>query len=490
MKRFYFALLSAAVLLTASCQKSDVVAPTTDGYSFNSSIVAAATRATASNFESGDQIGVSAFSDAALSSATAENVLYTYNGSSFTSTTPIAYTEGVSAAFRAIYPYAADMATTYTFDIESDQSVSGAYTASDLMVAATELTDSAVPALSFNHMLSQINVSLTSEIGSIASAVVKVATATSVSCDFAAETFEGTGSVGEVTATPNGTNYYSAIVAPQTLTAGTTLVTVTVAGEDYTAVLTSDLTLASGVSYLYEATITSDGELEFSTLIDDWGEMETIIIDEEEPGDGLAQGWLGTWDLTATLSDTGSEYTISIVITEGTMGTDYDVWGLDLSTGRGMFAMPAYASTDGGFTVLGENTVGSYSYYTAMWLGYAYIGGSYNANYIITGSYDAMVASLGADGVSASAVGGSGTISDGTAFETSAVRLFFYYGGSYYNFYNDTDTFAGISDDDYLTYPYTFVKTSDSTAVTFSTSATDVTKGIFMSPVVREAIKF
>lgn len=296
-KVFLFAC--GAALMFASCEKESVT-PVVEatGYSFSSEINAAATRATTSNFETGDEIGVSAFSDELYTSALADNVLYTYNGSLFTSTTPISFTEGGEASFRAVYPFQDGIGTEFEFAIKEDQSVTGAYTLSDLMVAETEVTTSTEPTLSFNHRLTQINVSIVETNVSLTNAVVEVASQLTVDCDLTANTFEGIGEIASVVAAPNGTNYFTAIVAPGTLPSGTEFVTITVGDVEYSVVLSKDVELASGVSYTYEGTITAEGGFEFTSTINEWNEGGLIDLEEEEPGDEPEEGFVAVLSVT------------------------------------------------------------------------------------------------------------------------------------------------------------------------------------------------
>lgn len=176
--------------------------------------------------------------------------------------------------------------------------------------------------------------------------------------------------------------------------------------------------------------------------------------------------WLGTWDLTSTsLTVSGTPLTVEVVIAESTtVSNQYDIYGFDLSVARNTFAMPAtYDSTTGGWTVLGSSSVGTYSGYTMMYCAYAWLGGSYQDYYIITGDYDALTATMGSDDASGSIACGSGEISDGTAFDVVTVCLFASSGDSYASFENDTT--LGVDESDVLIGPYTLAKTSDSTTV-------------------------
>lgn len=284
MKKLSYVML-ASLMVVASCaeKNSDPVNPAANGYSFASQINGAAVRATDFNFETDDEIGVSAFSDVLFTESLADNVNYSYNGSAFVSETPIEFPEAGEAAFRAVYPYQSGITDEFSFAINADQSVEGAYTQSDLMVAETEVTSDEQPLLAFDHRLSQITINITETNVSLANAVVTVASQLDVDCDLAANTFAGTGDVAEIVAANNGTNSFRAIVAPQTIAAGTEIINISVDGVDYPAVLNKDLVIESGVSYLYEGVINYEGEFEFTSSISEWGNGG--LIDLGDPGD-------------------------------------------------------------------------------------------------------------------------------------------------------------------------------------------------------------
>ncbi len=289
MRKLLFLALSGAMILS-SCKKVDDPVITIEGeYTFTATINAAATKVSGTSFESGDQIGVSAYSDAALSTVVKQNVLYACSGSKFLSDDAITYTEGTQAAFRAVYPYSSSMGDTFTFAVNTDQSAASAYSESDLLVATTALTSAQEPVLSFDHKLSQIVVTVTESNVSLASATVVVNALTSVDCDLDADTYVGGGSASAIAVASNGTDSYKAIIAPQTVSAGSSLVVVTVAGVDYPIVLDEDTDFESGVSYTYTGTISAEGGFEFTSDITPWEEGGDIVGEEkgDEPEGGI-----------------------------------------------------------------------------------------------------------------------------------------------------------------------------------------------------------
>ncbi len=202
---------------------------------------------------------------------------------------------------------------------------------------------------------------------------------------------------------------------------------------------------------------------------------------ESADGSDAYNAWLGTWNLTSTsLTDSGTSLTLQITISQDVANSSYSIYGFDLTTGRNSYAMPAtYDSSTGGWSVVGSSEVGTYSSYTMMYCGYAYIGGSYNSYYIITGDYTALTGSISSDGTTGAVACGSSTISDGTAFTVATVKLFAYLSGTYYSFSNDTTNLA-ISSSDNLVGPFTLSKVSSSSAPAAAPAATQTTTGLNM----------
>lgn len=92
----------ASLVLLASCEQNNTgVTPAADGsISFYSSINAAASRATDTDFEDGDEISVSAYSGESLYGS---NVKYSYASGLFTSSDAIVMpTDGSELAFWAV----------------------------------------------------------------------------------------------------------------------------------------------------------------------------------------------------------------------------------------------------------------------------------------------------------------------------------------------------------------------------------------------------
>lgn len=271
-KSIFTIALSALAL---SCQEASVEQPIivpSEGISFSSSI---GTKATDTEFESGDEIGVTAFSDVALTQVYADNVAYQLGAAGLfqASGEAISYpSDGSSLIFRAIYPLQGESySDEFTFSVEADQSDYDNYTLSDLMTATTEATVEEVPELIFSHRLSRVVVQVTSD-AILDGAVVKFLNVlTDASVNLSEDTYEGVGETGEVTLYDNGDYSYKAILAPQSFKEGIEFVSVEYQGVTYTTALEGDALIQSGKQYFFGLELDVDsGALTFTTDINPW----------------------------------------------------------------------------------------------------------------------------------------------------------------------------------------------------------------------------
>ena len=122
------------------------------------------TRATDTQFETGDAIGVfaSTRSDRSLSDKSnyADNAKYVYSSGRFIHTgagIAAPYESAQSATYYAVYPFIEQTTPQFSFKVRSDQSTYDALTQSDLMlaIATASATATTVP-LRFDHMMSRI----------------------------------------------------------------------------------------------------------------------------------------------------------------------------------------------------------------------------------------------------------------------------------------------------------------------------------------------
>lgn len=310
MRNIYTNLLllcGVAILVIGCQQKTDkIIDVPSQGISFSSSIV---TKATDTAFESGDEIGVSAFSDAALTQIYADNVAYKFGSEGLfvaSGNDVVAYPEdGASLAFRAIYPFTdGSYSDEFTFSVLADQSDYDSYTLSDLMTATTEATTEEVPALTFSHSLSRVVVQIASDV-SMDGAVVKFLNVLKdASVDLTEGTFEGVGETGSVALYDNGDYSHKAILAPQSFEEGAEFVSVEFRGETYIATLETDAAILSGKQYFFPMELDLEaGVLTYSSDIIPWGYDDMYDDEDDVPTNS---------SITTTLAD---------IPTDGSLGS-------------------------------------------------------------------------------------------------------------------------------------------------------------------------
>ena len=244
------------------------------------------TRATDTQFQTGDHIGVFVMKASAGDNRAiiadhgnyADNVVYTYDGARFTSTTGIELTADTKLFYAAVYPYTSNAANTYSFEVSTDQTTAAAFTASDLCTASTEATEAKVVDLKFSHRLSRLTINLTGEgwTGNNISAKLRnVMTTTSVNLNNL--TFVGTGTKKDITCRPDGTRSYTVILPPQTVGQGEKLFTITMNGTEYSLDTPTALEFRSGKSYEFTISLDANKEVvQFTGDINPWNSDERI----------------------------------------------------------------------------------------------------------------------------------------------------------------------------------------------------------------------
>jgi hypothetical protein len=160
MKKYLFLFTALAL---ASCGENDVDEPTPPTPSTSQTEVKIATRATDATFEDNDEIGVfMAYGGAFQSSDNyLNNIKYTHANGVWTTESAFYWRDQTSSAdFYAYYPYASNIAdaTSYSFNVNSDQSVQANYKSSDFLWGTTKNqspTTSAV-SLTLDHLMSKV----------------------------------------------------------------------------------------------------------------------------------------------------------------------------------------------------------------------------------------------------------------------------------------------------------------------------------------------
>ncbi len=281
MKKNVFLLLGAMFALT-SCNNDNASADLTKADEVNFTLGGIKTRVSGSDFENGDVIAVKAFY--AADNSVVGSADYSYANGVFSSSEAISYRsdDPQSLYYYASYPAQADLASSFDFAIAADQSAEG-YETSDLLVATTEATTEATPALTFYHSMSNVivNVEITRDGESVdmVGAEVEFSAKNNATCDVAAGTYVAAGDAAAITpaTTANGKGF-SAIIAPQTIASGEVFATLKVASEDATFEWTknTDMIFNSGKQYIYTWTIdltTGTQSIDqFEGNIGDWGD--------------------------------------------------------------------------------------------------------------------------------------------------------------------------------------------------------------------------
>ncbi len=156
-------LSMAAAMSFASCQKSEELTTDVGGSSEVVFTSAISTRATGTQWDDGDAIGVFMY-ETDNTYLYGENVLYTTSGGqsgTFTSKSPLVYPEGASVDFITYHPYTttySDYAVTLN---TADQSSEANVKAQDFMVASAQsCNESSAPSLSFTRKMSKISIAV------------------------------------------------------------------------------------------------------------------------------------------------------------------------------------------------------------------------------------------------------------------------------------------------------------------------------------------
>jgi len=235
------------------------------------------TKATETDFQTGDKIGLSIVHDA---QAYASNKCYTYDGTVFTGDLDWYTTGAQESVFTAYYPYAEQIPST--FSVAADQTGSG-YTVSDLMGARKEgVTPQTTVAMVFKHLLTRIVVKIDNP-GEVEVEKVELKGSVlsgSVDFDNMTVTVDPEAQAGEILMKETVDNaLFAAIVIPQTAKFSVTL---TMKGEKVSTKSLVETTLKAGGQYVINATILpTEVKLAISGEIENWSDEGEI---PEKPG--------------------------------------------------------------------------------------------------------------------------------------------------------------------------------------------------------------
>ena len=242
------------------------------------------TRATDTSFENADKVGVFVTSaDVALQIGGNEvnNELFTYNGSSWTSSRKVYWNNGQHDIY-AYYPYAESVndIENYSFEVQADQSTKAGYTASDFLWAGKKaVTASASPvSMTFSHKLSNVVIKLekgenyTGDIPSstevfVHSTVAKASIDLSTG-DAAKDDYSGSSSIRCL---QKSANEYTACLVPQNITTRRPLVEVIANGVSY--LMEGKISLKPGMRHTITVTLDKSPEkvkIDIGGQIGDW----------------------------------------------------------------------------------------------------------------------------------------------------------------------------------------------------------------------------
>ena len=245
----------AAAMLVAACSEEDDLRQgiAGEGITFTSSVMS---RATDTNFEPRDAIGISMYADEALTSAV--NVQYvTEDGSAFTSQNPVTWGMAGGAAtadFVGVYPYKADAVANGIYKITLSTEEGASLSKNDVMYAKnTSGVGEKNVSLNFSHKLVKVVMQIYDEDGNgISGAQVKINNQqTTVATTGAADQelqFASNSSI---------TGQYQTIVMPSEAMQGR-IITITYKGNDYPCPVDAYV-FEIGKRIAFSATINSNG---------------------------------------------------------------------------------------------------------------------------------------------------------------------------------------------------------------------------------------
>lgn len=277
MKSKFFVFF-AALAVVAGCSNDDET-PSAPGLVKVEPLM---TRASETNFDKGDKIGLYIDNE---EGRYADNAVMEYDGSVFASQV-FWYTDcSDTASLKAYYPYAASVPESFT--VATDQT---AGTASSDFIAAVK--DDVIPtgsaiAMLFKHRLTKVVVRIDNQLDAAISKVVlqnSILTAAIDTSDFAAKA-DPKGAIGDITLQKVNDSTFQAILVPQRASLS---VVVTVNGIEMSQRLSSFETL-TGAQYSVNVTVLSDDiTVSASGQIENWedkGEIGSDAVSFEEFAD-------------------------------------------------------------------------------------------------------------------------------------------------------------------------------------------------------------
>ena len=348
-------LAGAAILALVACNKTPKEEPQPVDFSqYSVRVEPVITRVTETNFESGDQIGLTIVRAAGVY---AENAKLSYDGTAFSGSQNW-YSEGTDeATLKAYYPYASAVPTTFT--VAADQSAGTA--SSDFISAVKEgvLPSANAIAMVFKHQLSRLVVTIQNNSGNeIESVVFKglVPTAT-IAADLTA-TVDASAEAIDIKAFADGEKYY-VIVPGQTVAP---VMAVTAGGKELTQQLV-EATLEPGKQYSVSVVVNKEEiKVVLAGEIENWIDGGEITGEEGDFKENLEEGYFtyagvkynvvkmkdGKWWMAQNLAYLPEGYTPATDLTAVTAGVfapvqvNADHTALEFTTDEAVVAANGY----------------------------------------------------------------------------------------------------------------------------------------------------
>lgn len=267
------AIVALAAAAFTACNKNETPAEVSPYITINTSVgeltTKAITRATATAFETGDQISVYAYESGDVSKQVVTNSINTFSGSAWTAS-PMMRWKDLSSShdFVAIYPTHA--ITSFTAE---SYTLTDVMTTNDILVATTisRTASQGIVPLTFDHVMAKVVVNLTFRnefdgtptVSSVSTSAQKEATV-----NFVTKIATATGSAATATFTGTTANTtYAAILAPQSIRT----IDIVINGKTYTYTHGQDFVLGGGMVQTISL-IVGRNKIELgSVTINDWG---------------------------------------------------------------------------------------------------------------------------------------------------------------------------------------------------------------------------
>lgn len=320
-------LAGAAILALAACNKTPEKDTTPVDFSqYKLRVEPVITRATETNFESGDQIGLTVVR---AGGAYADNALLTYDGNAFSGDLNWYEEGGEASSLKAYYPYSAAFPTTFT--VAADQSAGTA--SSDFLSAVKEnvLPSANAVAMVFKHRMSRLAVTIKNNSGQDISGVLFKGIIPTAVIDANMEAkVDASAPVTDIKACADGEKYY-AIVPGQTVAP---VVAVIAGGKELSQQLV-ETTLEAGKQYSVSIVVNKDEiKVVLAGEIENWGDGGEITGEEGDFKENLEDGYItyagtrysvaqmkdGKWWMTQNLAFLPEGYTPSTDLTAVSAG--------------------------------------------------------------------------------------------------------------------------------------------------------------------------